>query len=123
MLKLRLNELKDRKSGHIFGDLLPGDYLCAGGLAFARPGERSHTNDGPGGIDFHTHEDREAFIIIQGSGVMEVDGKEHLVTTGDIVIIESGEDHHLRSSEDDPIVTLWCHAGADRHPDQLKEKA
>ncbi|GIO92409.1 cupin domain-containing protein [Paenibacillus lactis] len=120
MLRFRLHELKDTRSGHILGDLLPGDYLCAGGLAFTKPGERSHTNDGPGGLDIHTHPDREAFIIIQGYGIMEVDGVEHVVTTGDVLIIEAGEDHHLRSSEDDPLVTLWCHAGHVRHKSQAE---
>ncbi|OUS76689.1 cupin [Paenibacillus sp. MY03] len=118
MLKLRLNELRDTKTGHILGDLLPGDYLCAGGLAFAKPGDRSHSNDGPGGTDLHTHADREAFIILQGRGIMEVNGEEHPVATGDVLVIEPGEDHHLRSSQEDPVVTLWCHAGPDRHPNQ-----
>ena len=26
---------------------------------------------------------------------------------GDVVIVEAGEDHHTRSSEDDPLVTAW----------------
>ncbi len=123
MLKLKLNQLNDSSNGHLFGDLLPGNYLSAGGLSFARPGERSHTNDGPGGKDYHVHPDREAFIILQGSGIMEVDGNEHPIATGDVVIIEPGEDHHLRSSESDPIVTIWCHAGPERHKNQRKDDA
>lgn len=123
MLRLRLNQLDAATNGHVLGDLLAGEYLCAGGLAFAKPGERSHTNDGPEGRDYHVHADREAFIILQGNGVMEVNGAEHPVAAGDVVIIEPGEDHHLRSSDTDPIVTLWCHAGPERHKNQRKDDA
>ncbi|MDQ0873553.1 hypothetical protein QFZ77_002212 [Paenibacillus sp. V4I3] len=34
-----------------------------------------------------------------------------------------GEDHHLNSSEVDPIVTVWCHAGLNRHKNQQQEDA
>lgn len=118
MLKLSLNDLQTEGKEHFLGSLLPGKYLYSGGLTFAAPGERSHTNDGPGGRDYHVHADREAFIILQGSGVMVVDGIRHEVRTGDIIIIEPGEDHHLCSSMEEPIVALWCHAGPERHPDQ-----
>lgn len=81
-------------------------------------GERSHTNDGPDWRAYHVHADREAFIILQGNGVMVVDDKRHEVRTGDIIIIEPSEDHHLCSSMEEPIVVLWCNAGPERHPDQ-----
>ncbi|MDD9268404.1 cupin domain-containing protein [Paenibacillus sp. GCM10023248] len=118
MKMLRLCDLQDIQSGHILQDVLPGANLSSGGLAFAKQGERSHTNDGPDGRDYHIHGDCEAFLILQGSGTMEVDGVFHRVRVGDVVIIEPGEDHHLLSSEDDPIVTVWCHAGPSRHKDQ-----
>ncbi|RKN79188.1 cupin domain-containing protein [Paenibacillus ginsengarvi] len=118
MIKLRISDLADRENGHFLGDLLPGAYLSSGGLAFAKPGDRSHTNDGPDGRDYHVHKDREAFVILQGRGTMEVNGAFHPVSVGDVYIIEPGEDHHLISSEDDPVVTLWCHAGKQRHKDQ-----
>lgn len=83
-----------------------------------KPGERSHTNNGPGGIDYHVHEDCEAFLIIQGSGSMQLNGSIHPLTVGDIVVIEPAEDHHICSDPDNPIVTLWCHAGPERHRNQ-----
>ncbi|WP_214628411.1 cupin domain-containing protein [Paenibacillus agaridevorans] len=118
MIRLSLNDLRTEETGHFLNGLLPGRYLYSGGLAFAAPGERSHTSDGPGGKDIHVHADREAFVILQGRGVMEVEGEQHEVRMGDIVIIEPGEDHHLCSSETEPIVALWCHAGSERHPSQ-----
>lgn len=119
MIRLSLNDLQTKREGHFLSDWLEGSYLSSGGLAFAAPGERSHTNDGPEGSDYHVHSDKEAFVILQGYGVMEVDGEKHQVRTGDIIIIEPGEDHHLYSSESEPIVVLWCHAGSERHPDQI----
>jgi mannose-6-phosphate isomerase-like protein (cupin superfamily) len=116
--KARLCDLRDIESGHILQDLLPGDYLTVGGLAFAKRGERSHTYDGPDGRDYHVHGDSEAFLILQGSGSIEIDGEHYMVATGDIIIVEPGEDHHLHSSKDNPIVTLWCHAGPNRHKNQ-----
>ncbi|MCU6793682.1 cupin domain-containing protein [Paenibacillus sp. WQ 127069] len=118
MKKLRISDLRDIGSGHILQDVMPGAYLSSGGLAFSARGERSHTHDGPDGRDYHVHGDSEAFVIMQGSGMMEINGNLIPVTTGDIVIVEPGEDHHLISSEDDPIVTVWCHAGPNHHKNQ-----
>ncbi|MBP1962337.1 cupin domain-containing protein [Paenibacillus aceris] len=123
MIKLRLSELQDTKNGHILQGVLPGDYLSSGGLSFAKRGERSHTNDGPDGRDYHIHGDCEAFLILQGTGTMEINGEHFPVTTGDIVIVEPGEDHHLNSSEADPIVTVWCHASSNRHKNQQQEES
>ncbi|WP_028611431.1 cupin domain-containing protein [Paenibacillus harenae] len=120
MIRIRLCELPLRvdQKNHVLGDLLPGAFLSSGGLAFAGRGDRSHTNDGPDGKDYHVHRDREAFIILQGNGTMEINGKHHPVEAGDIVIVEPEEDHHLCSSEQDPIITLWLHAGPNRHHNQ-----
>ena len=87
-------------------------------MGFKRPGERTHSHDGPGGIDHHVHEDSEVFVILQGGGVMELDGERHPVTTGDVLVVEPGEDHHLVADERDPCVGLYLHAGPKRHPKQ-----
>lgn len=120
MRRYRLKDLSDPTEGHILQGILPGSYLASGGLSFSAPGSRSHTKDGPDGRDYHVHKDCEAFIIFQGSGQMELDGTLHPVAVGDVIVIEPGEDHHLISSAEDPIVTLWCHAGSERHPNQKK---
>ncbi|WP_028549757.1 cupin domain-containing protein [Paenibacillus sp. UNC451MF] len=122
MKKYRLSDLQDTKEGHFLQGILPGEYLSSGGLAFEKPGYRTHSNDGPEGRDYHVHKDCEVFIIAQGKGEMEVDKTFHPVVTGDIFVIEPGEDHHLISSKEDPIVTLWVHAGPARHKNQLEEQ-
>lgn len=120
MKRCRLNDLADVREGHFLQGILSGEFLCKGGLGFKKPGFRTHTNDGPGGQDCHVHLDGdcEVFVILQGKARMEIDGTFHDLTTGDIMLIESGEDHHLIADERDPCVNLWLHAGPNRHPDQ-----
>lgn len=119
MIKLRLNQLGDTREGHFLAGFLEGAYLCQGGLSFKGPNVRTHTNDGPGGSDVHVHEDDcEAFVILQGKAIMELNGVKHPMVTGDVFIVEPGEDHHLISDPEDPCVSLWLHAGPRRHPDQ-----
>jgi mannose-6-phosphate isomerase-like protein (cupin superfamily) len=119
MKKFRISQLSDTTTGHFLRDVLPGRYLCMGGMGYKKPGQRSHSHDGPGGSDRHVHEDdHEVFVILQGKGWMEIDGEKHPVVTGDICVVEPGEDHHLISATGDPIVNLWLHAGPRRHPEQ-----
>lgn len=119
MKRYRLKDLGDVSEGHFLGSALPGRFLCMGGMGFKRPGERTHTNDGPGGADRHVHDnDCEAFVILQGKAFMEIDGVRHELVTGDICVVEPGEDHHLIADEADPCVNLWLHAGNERHPNQ-----
>ena len=118
MKRFRLHELGDIAEGHILKEILPGAYLSSGGLSFSERGSRSHSYDGPDGSDYHVHNDCEAFIILQGKGEMEIKSISYPVKTGDVIIVEPGEDHHLISSIADPIVTVWCHAAMHRHKNQ-----
>ncbi|OXM82799.1 cupin domain-containing protein [Paenibacillus rigui] len=119
MKKLHIRDLAEMKGGqHILQDVLPGAYIYSGGLAFSRPGERSHTNDGPEGRDYHVHQDEELFLIVQGQGTLELNGEFTPINAGDLIVIEPGEDHHLISSAEAPLVTLYCHAGPNRHKNQ-----
>ncbi|MDH7570504.1 MAG: cupin domain-containing protein, partial [Armatimonadota bacterium] len=103
MKRYRLNELPDVREGHFLKGILPGEYLCKGTLSYKKPNVRTHTNDGPGGIDRHVHEDDcEAFVILQGKAIMELNGERIPLVTGDVVIVEPGEDHHLISDAHDP---------------------
>ncbi len=119
MIKLRLGQLADVRDGHFLSGVLPGRFLCQGGLGFKGPNVRTHTHDGPGGRDYHVHaDDCEAFVMLQGRAMMELNGVMHPMVTGDVFIVEPGEEHHLISDPDDPCVNLWLHAGPERHPDQ-----
>lgn len=110
MRRLRLSVLPEVTEGHIFKSVLPGEFIYRGGLSFMEPGQRSHSNDGPDGRDYHVHEDCEAFLVLDGQGLIEVNKVIYPIQVGEIIIIEPGEDHHL-ISESNHLVTLWCHAG------------
>jgi quercetin dioxygenase-like cupin family protein len=80
-----------------FGD----GKVTRGGVYVFKPGENSHPEAR------HTHDVTEVFIIVQGSGVLPIDGVAYPVKTGDVWLVEPGEDHHLTSSQDDPMVAVW----------------
>lgn len=107
MKKLTLKDLKPA-GGQLFEGVLPGEKLYAGGLSFSKPGEVSHADDNPEGT--HIHDDCELFMMVQGKAVVRVNGREEAVKTGDIILVEPGEDHHVISDMEDPAVILWCHA-------------
>lgn len=118
MKRYRLRDLPDTTEGHFLDEIVPGAYLREGGLGFKPPGFRTHSAQEPGSSDRHVHDDAEVFVILQGKAVMEVDGEDVPLRTGDILVIEPGEDHHLTADHDDPCVNLWLHAGSERHEDQ-----
>jgi quercetin dioxygenase-like cupin family protein len=122
MIKLRLCRLPDVSEGHFLKGVVDGDYICQGAMSYKAPGQRTHSHDGPGGTDVHIHrDDHEVFVILQGKAMMELNGVMHPMVTGDVFVVEPGEDHHLISDAHDPCINLWLHAGDTRHPDQLKK--
>ena len=100
MKKLTLSDLSYTDSRLLPVEL--GDKaIDHGGVYVFKPGETAHPEAR------HVHDTEEVFIFIQGKGVIPIDGVDYPVQTGDVVIIEAGEDHHTRSSNDDPLVAAW----------------
>jgi quercetin dioxygenase-like cupin family protein len=98
--KLTLSGL--RYTGSRLVPALLGDArITGGGVYVFKPGEIAHPESR------HVHDVNEVFIFVQGKGVIPVDGVDYPVETGDVVIVEPGEDHHTRSSVDDPLVAAW----------------
>ena len=118
MKRYRLSELPDIRDGHFLKGILPGEFIREGTMGYKAPGFRTHTSDGPSGSDRHVHDDCEVFVILQGKAVMECEGKKYPLVTGDVFVVEPGEDHHLVADKYDPCINLWLHAGPERHPDQ-----
>jgi len=123
MKRLRLKDLDNIESNHILQNIVPGQYLTHGGLSFKPPGFRTHdmgcTCKSCDGKGKHIHaDDSEVFIVLQGKAQMEIDGKSYDMVTGDVIICEPGEDHHLVSDNDEPCVNIFLHAGDHRHPNQ-----
>lgn len=100
MKKLRIDELKC-SAGRLLPDVLGDAKVAAGGVYIFKPGETAHPEAR------HVHDVDEVFLFIQGRGVLPIDGVDHPVETGDVVVVEAGEDHHTRSSEDAPLVAAW----------------
>lgn len=119
MKRYTIKDLTCDPSSHVFSKIIDGAYISMGGMGYKLPGERTHDAtcqcDICDGNGLHAHDDAEAFIILQGKAVMEIDGKEYPMTTGDIIVCEAGEDHHLISDTEHPCVNLWIHAGELRH--------
>ncbi|MCU0519945.1 MAG: cupin domain-containing protein [Anaerolineae bacterium] len=85
--------------------LIPAEFgeatISHGGVYVFKPGETAH----PEAV--HIHDTAEVFIFVQGQGILPIDGVDYPVETGDVVIVEAGEDHHTRSSVEDPLVAAW----------------
>jgi mannose-6-phosphate isomerase-like protein (cupin superfamily) len=100
MKKLTLSDLK-YTDARLLPEALGDKTIDHGGVYVFKPGETAHPEAR------HVHDTEEIFIFIQGKGVIPIDGVDYPVQTGDVVIVEAGEDHHTRSSEDDPLVAAW----------------
>ncbi|GIF14334.1 cupin domain-containing protein [Actinoplanes teichomyceticus] len=106
MRKLSLADLRAHHRGPRFTSVLPGHVVRNGGFrVYAEPGLRTH--DEPGR---HVHTVPEVFVIVQGSGAIEIEGAEAgRFQAGDVVVFEPGEDHHLISQGADPLIFTWMH--------------
>ncbi len=100
MRKLTTADLKPTES-RLMPDLLGDAAIARGGLYIFKPGEIAHPEAR------HLHDTAEVFIFVQGTGVIPIDGVDYPVQTGDVVVVEAGEDHHTRSSVEDPLVAAW----------------
>jgi len=97
---MRITRLKPSDT-RLMPNLLGDRKIHHGGLYLFKPGETAHPEPR------HAHDADEVFMFIQGRGVIPIDGVEHPVKTGDVVIVKAGEDHHTRSSVEDPLVACW----------------
>ncbi len=88
-------------------DLLPavlaGNVVERGGITRYESGARSH----PEG--HHIHEHHEVFVILQGSGHIEIDGARTPFQAGDVFLVAPGEDHHVISEGELPLQSAWMH--------------
>ncbi|MBN1247330.1 MAG: cupin domain-containing protein, partial [Anaerolineae bacterium] len=100
MKRMRVTDLAPNPSRLMPTEL--GDAsISHGGIYVFKAGETAH----PEAV--HVHDTAEVFIFIEGRGVLPIDGVDYPVQTGDVVIVEAGEDHHTRSSVEEPLVAAW----------------
>ena len=100
MKTIKITELKP-SSTNLLNGYLNFDKFSNGGVIFYKPGQLSFPNV------IHVHEVAEVFIYLQGKGTLIVNDVDYPVQAGDIIIVESGEEHHTRSSIEDPLVIAW----------------
>jgi mannose-6-phosphate isomerase-like protein (cupin superfamily) len=100
MKQLTIHEL-GTDGVRLIPDVLGDAKISNGGVHVFEPGETAHPEAR------HVHEVDEVFIFLQGKGVIPIDGTDYPVKAGDVVIVAAGEDHHTRSSVDDPLVAAW----------------
>jgi len=97
---VRISDLKPTDS-RLMPDYFGDKKILRGGVVVFKPGQTAHPEPR------HVHETDEVFILIQGKGILPIEGVEYPVKTGDVAIVKAGEDHHLRSSVEDPLVAAW----------------
>ncbi len=100
MQKMRLSDLSS-DGACLLPERYAGKTIAHGGVHAFKPGETAHPEE------HHTHETDEVFLILQGKGVIPIDGQYVPVQAGDVVIVEPGEDHHATSSPERPMVVAW----------------
>ncbi len=100
MKKLTIADLRPDGS-YLLPDHLGEAKAVKGGVYVFEPGETAHPEP------VHVHDVDEVFIFVQGKGVLPIDGVEHPIQAGDVFIVEAGEDHHTRSSVEEPLVSAW----------------
>lgn len=87
--------------GRLIPEVLGDAKVKSGGVYVFKPGETAHPEAR------HVHDVDEVFIFVQGKGVIPIDGVDYPIEAGDVVVVNKGEDHHTRSSVEDPLVSAW----------------
>ncbi|OPZ27365.1 MAG: HTH-type transcriptional activator RhaS [Lentisphaerae bacterium ADurb.BinA184] len=100
MKRLTVRELSTGGT-RLIPDVLGDARIAGGGVYVFKPGETAHPEPR------HVHDVDEVFIFLQGTGVLPINGRDHAVRAGDVVIVAAGEDHHTCSSVEDPLVAAW----------------
>jgi len=115
MKRYRLNDLPETEARHVFGGLVPGEFIVEGAMNFKTPGFVAHADE-----PRHVHDDNEEiFVILQGKARVRFDDRVEHLTAGDVVVIEPGENHHLEADEEEPCINLYLHCGPERSPQQV----
>lgn len=77
-----------------------GDHFCQGYVVLY-----------PGGyIPEHNHVTVESYTVLEGSGVITVDGESQPISKGELVYIESGKNHSLHNTGDGDMHMMFVYA-------------
>jgi len=53
------------------------------------------------------HEDDEIYVVLEGRGTLEVEGKSFPVTDGDALFVEAGADHRFTGYESLSVLVIF----------------
>jgi len=60
------------------------------------------------------HEDDEVYIVLEGSGILEVEGDQVPVKEGIAVFVEAGADHRFTAYEHLAVLVIFEHKPAEK---------
>lgn len=96
----------------LFSDFA-GGYLVSGDIFFVPKGEACVTHNNRGAV--------KLFVVMEGEGIIEVDGVGHTVKTDDCVIISAGAMYRLIGASDTPpFKVLAATTVAPQHEDDTE---
>ena len=62
------------------------------------------------GAPVHYHDAEESVIVIEGEGLMVINGEEHVVIPNDAAFISAGAHHSIANHGDRPFKISWTYA-------------
>jgi mannose-6-phosphate isomerase-like protein (cupin superfamily) len=54
------------------------------------------------------HEDDEVYLVLEGTGVLEVDGTEHPISDGHSIFVPAGADHRFTAYEQLAVLVVFA---------------
>ena len=70
----------------------------------------------------HVHQSHDlTVVLLRGQGVLRVEGREHPMTSGDVVHVSRGRLHHFRPTGTDPALALAIFSPQLSGPDYLEQ--
>lgn len=61
-----------------------------------------------GNLALHRHEQAEFYYVLSGNGVARIEGKDHVVTSGDVVFIPGNAEHGVFNRQTEEFRFLYC---------------
>lgn len=91
-----------RRTRVILGEngAINGEHFCQGYVVIY-PG---------GSVPLHEHETVESYTILQGIGIMTVEGESQPVRAGDLVYVERGKPHSLSNAGTGDLHMMFVYA-------------
>jgi mannose-6-phosphate isomerase-like protein (cupin superfamily) len=66
------------------------------------------------------HEDDEVYVVLEGSGVLEVEGQQFPVKEGSAVFVEAGADHRFTAYEHLSVLVIFARSARRTQANQLE---